>query len=97
MIENAVRCPHFTIYGQANRKGMAAFAGAFYISVQKEGQVFLHATKQMHEDYRVKPDWVLGQYAANKISYDTACFHIVKQVQNAKNACWRTCSSPGTG
>ena len=84
VIENAVRCPHFTIYGQVNRKGMAAFAGAFYISVQKEGQVFLHATKQMHGDYRVKPEWVLGQYAANKISYEVACFHIVKQVQNAK-------------
>ena len=63
---------------------MAAFAGAFYISVQKEGQVLIHATKQMHEDYRVKPEWVLGQYAANKIGFDIACYHIVKQVQNAK-------------
>ena len=83
-IENAVRSPHFTIYGQASRKGMAAFAGAFYISVQKEGQVFVHANKQMHEDYKVKPDWVVGQYTGNKISYDTACLHIVKQVVNAK-------------
>ena len=74
--------PFFSAYGLENRKGISVYAGCFYCIVEKEGQICSYATKAPHVDYQVKPEWVTRLYAGFKISYETAEYHIARQVTN---------------
>ena len=74
--------PHLSFHGLDNRKGMAVYAPCFYCSVEKFGQIFVFSNKEPHVDFPVKPEWVARLYAGEKISFDTAAYHLARQVTN---------------
>ena len=76
--------PHFSVYGQSARRGMSMFAGCFYCTCKKAGQLFIESTKEAHVDYGVKADWILRLYSAGKISFAEAQNHLVRQVHGVK-------------
>ena len=79
------KTPFFSMYGQDQRKGMAVYAGCFYCICKKHGQLFSYSSKQPHVDFPVKPDWVHRLFGGNKISYEVAHYHILKQVSNCRS------------
>ena len=74
--------PFRSMYGQDLRSGISIYAGCFYCACEKLGQLFTYTSKEAHIDYQVKADWVLRLYSGNKILYQIARYHLVRQLTN---------------